>query len=140
MTLVLGIGLYLLDFGTDISFSVDMNNMANRNFSGEISECRGKIVRMNERYEMDCFHSDILTKNFRCLNDLGKLQQEAKRCFERKQHFQDPAQFIYMRNGLKLFNFLISIREGVKVEKKCDNYRNLGLDSPPIISNLFLSF
>ena len=34
------------------------------------------------------------------------------------------------------------IREGVKVEKKCDNYRNFGRDAPPtpliaIILNIF---
>ena len=111
-TLVLGVGLFLLDFGTDISFSVDMYNMSKRNFSEEISECRGRVLKMNERYfEMDCFQLDNTTENFRCLNYLGELQQEAKRCFERKQHFQNPQQFQfgYMRNNLKLFYFLSSI-------------------------------
>ena len=44
LTLVWGVGFFLVDFGTDVKFSVDMHNMAVRNISGEIGDCRTRLA------------------------------------------------------------------------------------------------
>ena len=114
MILGLGIGFYLLDFGTDIDFSVDMNQMSSHvsssNFTEEIRDCRMKTEEMKKEFnEMTCFQSEDRTENFKCLDFLNKLQQEARNCFNREQHFDSDnlKQFTYMRINLILMFRLI---------------------------------
>ena len=107
MILGLGIGYYVLDFGTDIDFSVDMSQMSSHvsssNFTEEIRNCRMKTEEMKKEFnEMTCFQSEDRTENFKCLDFLNKLQQEARNCFNREQHFdsENLKQFTYMRIDL----------------------------------------
>ena len=107
MILGLGIGFYLLDFGTDLDFSVDMSQMSSHvsssNFTDKIRDCRMKTEEMKKEFnEMTCFQSDDRTENFKCLDFLNKLQQEARNCFNREQHFDSGnlKQFTYMRIDL----------------------------------------
>ena len=37
--LILGIGFFLADFGTDLQFSIEMSAMSNQNFTEEINNC-----------------------------------------------------------------------------------------------------
>ena len=48
MFLVWGVGIFLVDFGTDVKFSVDMHNMAVRNISGEIGDCRTRLALVSD--------------------------------------------------------------------------------------------
>ena len=108
MILGLGIGFYLLDFGTDLDFSVDMSQMSSHvsssNFTEEIRDCRMKTVERLKKLsnEMTCFQTEDRTENFKCLDFLNKLQQEARNCFNREQHFdsENLKQFTYMRIDL----------------------------------------
>ena len=112
MILGLGIGFFLLDFGTDIDFSVDMSQMSSHvsssNFTEEIRDCRIKTEKMKKEFNnMTCFQSEDRTENFKCLDFLNKLQQEARNCFNREQHFdsENLKQFTYIR-----INLILTIR------------------------------
>ena len=116
MILGLGIGFYLLDFGTDLDFSVDMNQMSSHlsssNFTEEIRDCRMKTEEMKKEFNnMTCFQTEDRTENFKCLDFLNKLQQEARNCFNREQHFKSEnlKQFTFMRIDLISIFRLISI-------------------------------
>ena len=37
--LILGIGFFLADFGTDLQFSIEMSSMSNQSFTEEINDC-----------------------------------------------------------------------------------------------------
>ena len=37
--LILGIGFFLADFGTDLQFSIEMSAMSNQNFTEDINNC-----------------------------------------------------------------------------------------------------
>ena len=41
--LILGIGFFLADFGTDLQFSIEMSSMSNQNFTEEINNCTRDI-------------------------------------------------------------------------------------------------
>ena len=96
---MVGIGFYLGDYGTDLKFAFDMYDMSTKNFSQEMGECRMRINWLNEKYsEMNCFEREELVENFKCLDFLSKLKQDAGRCFKRERHFDDQKQFAYTRN------------------------------------------
>ena len=106
MILGLGIGFYLLDFGTDLSFSADMNQMSSMNRNTTKYEgCWNKTEELELKKKFNvCFQSNDRRENFKCLDFLNKLQQEARNCFNREQHFESEnlKQFTYMRIGLIL--------------------------------------
>ena len=102
-----GVGVFILDFVTDIQFSLDILKMSRNNFSDEIGECRYQVV-----FQLDttrnCFHSNSTQREiFRCMEFLNKLQKEASKCFNRGQHFQNQSraekEFQYMRDNLNSF-------------------------------------
>ena len=41
--LILGIGFFLADFGTDLQFSIEMSSMSNQSFTEEINDCTRDI-------------------------------------------------------------------------------------------------
>ena len=41
--LILGIGFFLADFGTDLQFSIEMSAMSNQSFTEEINDCTRDI-------------------------------------------------------------------------------------------------
>ena len=105
MLLGLGIGFFLLDFGTDLNFSADMNQMSSINTT-KYEGCRNETEELElkkEFNEMTCFGSDR-RESFKCLDFLNKFQQKARSCFNREQHFDSGnlKQFTYMRINLIL--------------------------------------
>ena len=103
--IILGIGFYLGDVVTDLNFSVDMHQMTTKNFTEEIKDCRMKTEELKMNFtKMTCFQSEDLTENFKCLDFLRTLHQQASNCFNREQHFgsEDLKQFDYMRNNFIL--------------------------------------
>ena len=104
LILGVGIGFFLLDFVTDIQFSIDMQHMVERDISSEIEKCNVEIQRQNAEYTTNyttCFETNSSMKErFNCMNFLNKLQQGASKCFNRGQHFDDKDQFQYMRDNL----------------------------------------
>ena len=98
-----GIGFFLLDFVTDIQFSFDMQSMVARNITEEIRNCSRKFEKLNAIYtNINCSTTnDNMKEMFNCMNFLSQLQQEARKCFNRGQHFgfQNMNQFQYMRNN-----------------------------------------
>ena len=99
----MGVGVFLVDFVTDIQFSLDIQDKANfTGFSAKIENCRNQE---NLNYEfnitMNCFQPESnQTEIFKCMDYLNKLQQEASKCFNRGQHFQNEKQFQNMRDNL----------------------------------------
>ena len=107
MILGLGIGIFLFDFGTDISFAVEMTEMSAQKSTEEIEMCRKKTEELNHNYTaMTCYQSLNRTENFKCMDLLNKVQHEARNCFNREQHFdsENLKQFTYMRITLILIN------------------------------------
>ena len=93
------------------------------------SQCPETEEMKKEFNEMTCFQSEDRTENFKCLDFLNKLQQEARNCFNREQHFdsENLKQFTYMRINLISIFWLISI------------YLKLNLNIYFIISYMYLN-
>ena len=102
LILGLGVGVFLVDFYTDITFSLDILEKAGMNFSLPMGECRDNITELNNKFiSMDCFQPESnQTEIFRCMDYLNKLKQEASNCFNKGQHFQNQNEFLYMRDNL----------------------------------------
>ena len=107
LILGVGVGVFLVDFVTDIQFSLDIQDKATptQNFSAEVEKCRNHTENLNYEFKttMNCFQPDSnQTEIFNCMNYLNKLQQEASKCFNRGQHFgiKKQYQFQYMRDNL----------------------------------------
>ena len=103
LILGLGVGVFLVDFVTDIQFSLDIQEMATTDFSSEMEDCRNNIEKLNYEFNItqNCFQpGSNQIEIFRCMNYLNKLQQEANMCFNRGQHFQNQDEFQYMRDNL----------------------------------------
>ena len=104
--------IFLFDFGTDISFSVEMMKKSAQKSTEEIEMCRKETEELNHNYiAMACYQSLNRTENFKCMDLLNKVQQQARNCFNREQHFdsENLKQFTYMRIDLISIFWIISI-------------------------------
>ena len=82
--IVMGIGMYLLDIGTDCQFSLHMYHQ--REGSNETSNCQAEFHQGLHELTLHCNRN--ISQNFLCGDQLNRLNQQWKQCFETGQRFQ----------------------------------------------------
>ena len=85
--ILLGIGLYLLDIGTDCQFSLHMFDQ--RDASHDTSSCGQEFYQGLDDFNLHCRNISQTFQSFQCGSQLNRLSQQWKNCFETTgQRFQ----------------------------------------------------
>ena len=82
--ILLGIGMYFLDIGTDYQFSLNM--FQQREVSHDTSSCQEEFHQGLHHLNLGCNRN--ISQPFLCGDQLNRLNQQWKNCFETGQRFE----------------------------------------------------
>ena len=88
--IILGLGLYFMDFSTDIIFSIDMFNNAGRNFTNEQKNCTEDLYSQLNKTAIICqevWREDIGAED--CNNFMRQAEKQRHTCFETGARFMN---------------------------------------------------
>ena len=89
--IILGLGLYFMDFSTDIIFSIDMFNNAGRNFTNEQKNCTEDLYSLLNKTTIICQEVWIEDNGAEdCNNFMRQAEKQRHTCFETGARFDDP--------------------------------------------------
>ena len=126
--IIIGWGVYFLDVGTDLNFSMDMFENSKRNFTEELESCLPLLSILMGKADNICKDS-VSAPN--CSSALKHVEQQRKICFETGKRFDDS--YEWKLAGIVsvihcvvpfLFSFLVFLIFCISHKKMKDSNKN----------------
>ena len=80
MNPILGWGLFSLDLGTDLNFSINMHKSADMNFTDELLKCKEVLISKLDNSNNVCRNSSASLED--CFTAAQHFEIQSKLCFE----------------------------------------------------------